>query len=72
MFPVPMNSGTQTYLLGQFAVLINVSYLLAAKVSGGFSAGTAVHRNLGIAAVVVAVACGGLTLIHWVVLSCPL
>ena len=67
-----MNSGTQTHLLGQFTVLVNVSYLLAAKVSGGFSTGTAVDRSLRIAAVVVAVACGGLALIHGVVLGRPL
>lgn len=67
-----MNSGTLTHLLGQFTVLIDVSYLLAAKVSGGFSAGTAVDGSLRIAAIVVAVACGSLTLIHGIILGRPL
>ncbi len=63
---------THTHLLGQFTVLIDVSNLLAAEVSGGLRTGTAVHWSFRIAAVVVAVACGGLTLIHGVVLGRPL
>lgn len=63
---------THTHLLGEFTVFIDVSYLLAAEVSGGLCAGTAVDRSFGVATVVVAIACGGLALIHGIVLGCPL
>lgn len=53
-------------------MLIDVSYLFAAEVRGGLRTGAAEHRNLGVAAVVVAVAGGGLTLVHGVVLGGPL
>lgn len=62
----------QTNLLRQFAVLINVSHLLAAEVGGGLGAGAAVDGDVGVAAVVVAVARGGLALVHGVVLGGPL
>lgn len=61
-----------THLLGQFTVLIDVSHLLAAEVRGGLRTGAAEHRHLGVAPVVVAVAGGGLTLVHGVVLGRPL
>lgn len=63
---------TLTHLLSQFTVLIDVSRLLAAEVRGGLSTGAAEDWNLGIAAVVVAVAGGGLALVHGVVLGGPL
>lgn len=61
-----------TNLLRQFAVLVDVSHLLAAEVGGGLGAGAAVHGHVGVAAVVVAVARGGLALVHGVVLGGPL
>lgn len=48
-----------------------MSHLLAAEVCGGLRT-AAEHRNLGVAAVVVAVGSGGLTLVHGVVLRRPL
>lgn len=60
------------HLFGQFTVLIDVSYLLAAEVSRGLGTGAAVDRRLRVAAVVVAVAGGRLALIHRVVLGRPL
>lgn len=63
---------TDANLLSEFTVFIDVPYLLTAEVSGGLSTGAAVHRDLGVAAVVVAVACGGLALVHGVVLGRPL
>lgn len=68
----PLDCSSLTNLPSQFAVLIDVSYLLAAEVSGGLSAGTAVHGSFRVAAVVVTVACGRFTLIHGVVLGRPL
>lgn len=61
-----------THLLGQFAVLVDVSDLLATEVGGGLGAGAAVDGSLGVAAVVVAVAGRGLALVHGVVLGRPL
>lgn len=61
-----------THLLGQFAVLVDVSYLVAAEVGGGLGAGAAVGGRLRVAAVVVAVARGGLALVHGVVFGGPL
>lgn len=61
-----------TNLLRQFAVLVDVSHLLAAEVGGGLGAGAAVDGDVGVAAVVVAVARGGLALVHGVVLGGPL
>lgn len=61
-----------THLLCQFTVLIDVSHLVTAEVCGGLRAGAAEHGDLGVAAVVVAVAGGGLTLVHGVVLGGPL
>ena len=63
---------THTHLFGEFAVLVNVSDLLAAEVGGGLCAGAAVDGRLGVAAVVVAVAGGRLALVHGVVLGRPL
>ena len=53
-------------------MLIDVSHLFAAEVCGGLGTGAAEHRNLGVAAVVVAVSGGGLALVHGVVLGRPL
>lgn len=61
-----------SHLLGQFTVLVDVSYLLAAEVGGGLGAGAAVHGGFWVAAVVVAVAGCGLAFVHWVVFSRPL
>lgn len=61
-----------THLLCQFAILVDVTHLLAAEVGGGLSTGAAVHRNFRVAAVVVTVARGGLALVHGVVLGGPL
>lgn len=51
-----------------------MSHLLAAEVGGGLGAGAgaAVDGDVGVAAVVVAVARGGLALVHGVVLGGPL
>lgn len=48
---------TDPYLLGEFAVLINMAYLFTAEVSGCFSTGAAVDWGLWVPLVVMAVAC---------------
>lgn len=68
----PVSTVVWTNLLRQFAVLVDVPHLLAAEVGGSLGAGAAVHGNVGVAAVVVAVARGGLALVHGVVLGGPL
>lgn len=45
------------YLLGEFAVLINMAYLFTAEVSGCFSTGAAVDWGLWVPLVVMAVPC---------------
>lgn len=70
--PPPTCTHIHTHLLCQFTVLIDVSHLVTAEVCGGLRAGAAEHGNLGVAAVVVAVAGGGLALVHGVVLGRPL
>lgn len=72
IFSKSTSDGSPLHLLRQFTVLIDVSYLLAAEVSGGLCAGAAVNRSFRIASVVVAVARCGLALIHGVVLGRPL
>lgn len=67
-----LHTHTSTHLFCQFAVLVDVSHFLAAEVGGCLGTSTAVHREFRIAAVVVTVARGGLTLVHGVILGRPL
>lgn len=60
------------FLLGEFVVLVDVSYLLATEVSGGIGADAAKRWEFWVTAVVVAVARCRVTLVHGVVLSSAL